>query len=98
METTTELRETLIAWAKTKDNFKTECLEVENLLISTLVSVKTWKSLFRETLVWKCIAVAWQYGPPDINLLFPNKALETFLEEEFVFSGDSREILIEKKY
>jgi len=98
METTTELRETLIAWAKTKDNFKTECLEVENLLIFTLVSVKTWKSFFCETLVWKCIAVAWQYGPPDINLLFPNEVLETFLEEEFVFSGDSREILIKKKY
>ena len=98
MKTTIELRDALVAWAKTKDNFRAEYQETGDLLIFAFISVKVWSIFLRKVPVWECIAIAWQYCPPDINLLSPNKALETFLKHEFTFSGDNREIVIEKKY
>lgn len=97
METTIELRDAIIAWAKTKDDFKTEYQETGDLLIFAFMLVRVWFFPLRRIPVWECVAVAWQYNPPDINLLSPSSELETFLSE-FKFPEEDRKLIIEKKY
>lgn len=97
MKTTIEFRDALIAWAKTKDDFKTEYQESGNLRIFAFMLVRIWFFSLRKIPVWECVAVAWQHSPPDINLLSPNSELETFLSE-FKFPEEDRKLIIKKKY
>lgn len=100
MKTTDELIKALMSWAETQNCIQTQGSGEMGLLVFSLAPVKTWwsKLISYQIFAWKSTAIVWYYSPPDISLLYPNKALENFLENEFNFSEDNRELLIKKKY